>query len=39
MKLRNRRTEVRLTEDEYARIKKRSANFCSVGHYIRSAIA
>lgn len=38
MQLRNRRTEVRLTEDEYARIKKRSANFGSIGHYIRSAI-
>lgn len=38
MQLRNRRTEVRLTEDEYARIKKQSAKFCSIGHYIRSAI-
>lgn len=38
MQLRNRRTEVRLTEDEYARIKKQSAAFGSVGHYIRSAI-
>lgn len=38
MQLRNRRTEVRLTEDEYARIKKQSANFGSIGHYIRSAI-
>ena len=38
MKLRNRRTEVRLTEDEYARIKKQSAKFSSIGHYIRSAI-
>ena len=38
MQLRNRRTEVRLTEDEYARIKKPSAAFGSVGHYIMSAI-
>lgn len=38
MQLRNRRTEVRLTEDEYARIKKQSVAFGSVGHYIRSAI-
>ncbi|MDE7421477.1 MAG: hypothetical protein K2N35_14865 [Muribaculaceae bacterium] len=38
MQLRNRRTEVRLTEDEYARIKKQSATFGSIGHYIRSAI-
>ncbi len=37
MQLRNRRTEVRLTEDEYARIKIQSANFGSIGHYIRSA--
>ena len=38
MQLRNRRTEVRLADDEYARIKKQSAAFGSVGHYIRSAI-
>ena len=39
-KLRNRtkRIEIRLTEDEYVRIKKQSASFGSVGHYIRSAI-
>lgn len=39
-KLQNRtkRIEIRLTEDEYARIKKQSASFGSVGHYIRSAI-
>ena len=39
-KLQNRtkRIEIRLTEDEYAHIKKKSASFGSVGHYIRSAI-
>lgn len=38
IQLRNRRIEIRLTEDEYARIKKQSTSFGSVGHYIRSAI-
>lgn len=39
-KLQNRtkRVEIRLTEDEYARIKEKSIGFCSIGHYIRSAI-
>lgn len=35
---RNRRIEIRLTEDEYARIKEKSVGFCSIGHYVRSAI-
>lgn len=35
---RNKRIEIRLTEDEYARIKEKSVGFCSIGHYIRSAI-
>lgn len=35
---RTRRIEIRLTEDEYAHIKKQSISFGSVGHYIRSAI-
>lgn len=35
---RNKRIEIRLTEDEYARIKEKSVGFCSIGHYVRSAI-
>lgn len=36
---RNKRIEIRLTEDEYARIKEKSVGFCSIGHYVRSAIS
>lgn len=38
LQLRNRRIEIRLTEEEYARIAEKSVGFCSKGHYIRSAI-
>lgn len=38
IQLRSKRIEIRLTEAEYARIKEKSANFGSIGHYIRSAI-
>lgn len=36
---RNKRIEIRLTEDEHARIKEKSVGFCSIGHYVRSAIS
>lgn len=38
MNRRTKRIEIRLTEDEYASIKGKSALYSSVGHYIRSAI-